>query len=68
MEPVLTFNWVRENQPIETGIFTQPSGYKRVDRNLVADERGPLQEYPGSCLVIDLYLYIYCFLNLEQKH
>ena len=40
-EPVPTFNWGFENQPIAAGITTQPSCYKRAECNLLADEKGP---------------------------
>ena len=39
-DPVPTFNWVFENQRIASGILTQPSRYKRVEINLIADEKG----------------------------
>ena len=47
-----TFNWVLESQPIVSEILKQPSRYKRVESNLLADNNGPQQEDPGSCLVI----------------
>ena len=40
-DPVPTFNWVFKNQPIASGILTQPSCYKRAERKLLADEKGP---------------------------
>ena len=40
-DPVPTFNWAFENQPIMSGILTQPRRYKRVACNLLADEKGP---------------------------
>ena len=55
-DPVPTFNWVFENQPKASGILTQPSRYKRAESNLLADEKGPQQGDPGSCLVIHPYL------------
>ena len=36
---VLPFNWAFENQPIASGILIQPSRYKRVESNLLADKR-----------------------------
>ena len=36
-----TFNWVFEYQPIASDILTQPNSYKRVESNLLADEKGP---------------------------
>ena len=39
-DPVLTFNWVLENQPIASGILKQPSRYKRTKSNLLADKKG----------------------------
>ena len=53
-DPVPTFNLVFENQPIESGILTQQSRYKRAESKLLADEKGPQQGDPGSCLVIHL--------------
>ena len=52
-DPVPT--WVFENQPIESGIITQLSRYNRAETNLLADEKGPQQGDPGSCLFINLY-------------
>ena len=52
---VLTFNWFFENQPIALKILTQPSHYKRVESNLLADEKSPKQRDPDCCLVIHLY-------------
>ena len=54
-----TFNWVFKNQPIASRILTQPSRYKRAKSNLLADEKGPEQRDPGSCLVIHPILKIY---------
>ena len=53
---MLTFNLVFKNQPIASGISTQPSLYKRAGINMLADEKGPQQGGPGSCLVLHLYL------------
>ena len=50
-----TFNWTFENQHIESEILAQLNRYKRAEINLLADEKGPQQEDPGSCLVIHLY-------------
>ena len=47
-----------ENQPIASGILTQPKRYKRAESKLLADKKGPQQKDPGSCLVIHLYVYI----------
>ena len=55
-DPVPTFNWIFENQSIESGILTQTSRYKRPVSNLLADEKGPQQVDPDSCLVIHLDL------------
>ena len=51
-DPVPTFNWVFENQPIASKILTQPSRYKRAESKLLSDEKGLQQGDPGSCLVI----------------
>ena len=40
-DPMPTLNWVFENQPIASGKLTQPSRYKRVESNLLADKKGP---------------------------
>ena len=53
-DPIPTFNLVFENQPIAWGILTQPSRYKKSRKHLLADEKGPQQRDPGSCLVIYL--------------
>ena len=37
-------------------MMTQLSHYKRAERNLLTDEKGPQQGNPGSCLVIHLDL------------
>ena len=58
-DPVPTFNLFLENQLIASGILTQPSRYKRAKSNLLADEKGPEQRDPGSCLVIHPILKIY---------
>ena len=50
------FYLVLENQPVESGIITQLSYYKRAESNLLADEKGPQHGDPGSCLDIHLYL------------
>ena len=39
-----TINWVFENQPIVTGMFTQPSV---VENNLLADKKGPWKRDAG---------------------
>ena len=39
-DPVSTFNWVLNYQPIVSEILTQPSRYKRAERNLLAGEKG----------------------------
>ena len=39
-DPVQTFNWVFEYQPIALEILTQPSRYKRAEINLIADKKG----------------------------
>ena len=44
------------NQPIALGILAQLSYYKRKECNLLAEEKGPQSEVPGSCLVKHLYL------------
>ena len=49
-EPVPTFNWVVENQPIAHSQVAKKS------RKQFADEKGPQQGDPGSCLVMRLYL------------
>ena len=49
-----TFNWVPENQPLASGIYTQPSRYKIAENNLLKDEKGPQQWDPGDCLAIQL--------------
>ena len=41
MYHVPTFIWVFKNQPIVTGVLTQPSRCKRAENNLLADEKGP---------------------------
>ena len=38
--PVPTFIQALENQPLASGILTQPSRYKRVESNLLVDEKG----------------------------
>ena len=40
MDPVLTFNWFFEYQPIASEILTQPSRYKEAESNLIADKKG----------------------------
>ena len=40
MSPPPTFNWVCENQPIASGILTQPSNLKRAESKLLAEEKG----------------------------
>ena len=54
-DPVPTFIWVFEYQPIALEILTQPSRYKRAESDLLADKTGPY--HLGQ--VIHLYLYIY---------
>ena len=51
-EAIPTYNWVFENQQIASGMLTQLSCYKRVENNLLADEKSPQQGDPG----------IYCYL------
>ena len=41
-----TFKWVFENQPIASGILTQPRRYKRAESNLLEDKKGPQQGEP----------------------
>ena len=53
------FNWVLENQPIASVILTQPSRHKRVESNLLADEKGLQQGNPDSCLLIYTSIFIY---------
>ena len=48
-----------KNQPIASGILTQPKRYKRAESKLPADKKGPQQKGPGSCLVIHLYICIH---------
>ena len=43
------FNWVFQIQPIALGIIPQPSRYKKVESNLLADEKVLQQGDPGSC-------------------
>ena len=58
--PCADFQLGNENQPIGSGILTHLSRNIRAESNLLADEKGSLQQGdPGSCLVIHLYLYIY---------
>ena len=59
-DPLPTFNWIFEYQPIASEILTQPSRYKRAESNLLADEKGPWKRGAG-CLVIHLY---YKFIRL----
>ena len=40
-DPVPTSIWIFENQPITSGILTQPSRNKRAESNLLADEKDP---------------------------
>ena len=51
-----TFNRVFENQPIPSGILTQPSRYKRAENKLLADEKGPQQ---GDSVGLVAWIYIY---------
>ena len=60
-DPMPTFNL---NQPKTSGKLTQLSRYKRAESNLLADEKGPRQGDPGSCLVILLYYNI--FIETKQ--
>ena len=48
-----TFNWIFENQPIDSGILAQPLRYKSEESNLQADKkRSPMQwGNSGSCVV-----------------
>ena len=55
MDPVATFNWVFENQPMASEILTQLSRYKRAEINFIADEKSPYHGDPGSYLVMHLY-------------
>ena len=71
-DPVPTFNWVFENKPIIASlILTQPSRYERAKINLLAQEKGPRQVDPNSCLVIHLYykfiiISIHIFFHISQ--
>ena len=58
--PVPTFNWAFEYQPIGLEISAQLSCYKRSERNFLADEKGPhILNQICSCLV-----YTFIFSNL----
>ena len=58
-DPVSTFNWVFENQPIGSGISRQQCHYKRAESNLQADEKDPQQ---GIQVIVLLYIYFYRFI------
>ena len=63
MYHVPTFNWFFEYQPIASEMLTQPSRYKWAERNLIADEKGPLHWIQIVFWIIHLYLYIYYYLG-----
>ena len=54
-----TFNLFFENQPIASVILSQPSRYKRAERNLLADEKGSHQGDPGGYISIFRYRFIF---------
>ena len=55
------FIWVFKNQP---------SRYKRAESNIQADEEGPQQGDPGSCLVVVIPLYYRFIIRIyiKKKH
>ena len=63
MDPLPTFNWVFEYQPIASGILTQPSSlYKRAETNLLSDEKGP-----QNSIKKDIYCYISVLKHLLSQ-
>ena len=54
-DPMSTFNWIFENQPIASVILTQQSRYNLAESNLLADEKVLQLRVPKRCLVIHLY-------------
>ena len=55
VDPVPTFN-----QPIASGISTQPSGYKRAERNLQVYLKGPQH----GIQVVDWVIHLHIFIDL----
>ena len=41
VEPVPTSDWVFKYQPKASNTLTQPSLYKKAEKNLLEDEKGP---------------------------
>ena len=65
MNPVPSFNWVFEYQPIASEISTQPSRYNRAESNLLADEKDPHHLEKVVVWVIYLFLQIYYLIHNE---
>ncbi len=63
-----TLNLVFENKPIASEILTQPSCYKRAQRNFLAYTKNVPHHWNQAVVwVIHLYLYIYFFSDKEGR-
>ena len=55
-----------QNQPLASGILTQPSRYKLAESYLLADGKGPQQGYPGNISLFEeessrkKFTYLFC--------
>ena len=56
VDPVRSFIWVFQYQPLASSLLTQPSRYENVENNLQADEKG-LQDM-GQVVVWVIHLYL----------